>query len=207
MKKRTSRLLKLRIVNWVIPLVPHPLHPFSLSLFPSISLAFISKKVEAVALDEAQQTSTDYSVMIQNPPKDAKDPDTWKQFFEEKFADVKVSVVTVAVDNEKRVRDLVERQQLILQIQNLLPIGASELDESQLEDAVAQCPDTVPLWKRILCCGRALTAEQLWQQIVLKDHSLTEWKRDLKDFNVSSVFVTFETEQAQRQVLDIVTCS
>lgn len=42
--------------------------------------------VREVRFDEDKVTSTDYSVIVKNPPKDAYDPDEWRDFFSQ-FAD------------------------------------------------------------------------------------------------------------------------
>ena len=34
-----------------------------------------------VRFDEDKVTSTDYSILVKNPPKDAYDPDEWRDFF------------------------------------------------------------------------------------------------------------------------------
>ena len=39
-----------------------------------------------VRFDEDKVTSTDYSILVKNPPKDAYDPDEWRDFFSQ-FAD------------------------------------------------------------------------------------------------------------------------
>jgi hypothetical protein len=39
-----------------------------------------------VQFDEDEQTAQDYSIVVENPPEDAHDPEEWKQFFEQAFS-------------------------------------------------------------------------------------------------------------------------
>ena len=62
-----------------------------------------------VQFDEDEQTAQDYSIIINNPPDDATDPEEWKEYFKAAF-DAHVTGCTVAVDNDILVRTLVERR-------------------------------------------------------------------------------------------------
>ena len=46
-------------------------------------------------LDDDEQTAQDYSIVVTNPPHDARSPTEWKEFFESNF-DCQVRAVTVA---------------------------------------------------------------------------------------------------------------
>jgi len=51
--------------------------------FLSIAFFVTSRYLRAreVRFDEDKVTTTDYSIMVKNPPPDAKDPDEWRDFF------------------------------------------------------------------------------------------------------------------------------
>ena len=88
-----------------------------------IILNIYMKKSE-VAFDEDEQTAQDYSVVIHNPPGDATDPDEWRKFFLDAF-DARVTACTIAVDNDLLVRALVERREILRQVEMSLEPGTS----------------------------------------------------------------------------------
>lgn len=69
-----------------------------------------------VAFDEDEQTAQDYSILIANPPHDAKDPQEWHDYFKKAF-DAHVTACTVAVDNDLLVRTLVKRREILRRIE------------------------------------------------------------------------------------------
>lgn len=75
-----------------------------------------------VAFDEDEQTSQDYSVIVENPPHDATNPQEWHDFFKEKFG-AHVTACTVAVDNDLLIRTLVTRRELLRKIELLVDPG------------------------------------------------------------------------------------
>lgn len=66
----------------------------------------------------------DYSIKIPNPPKDAKEPDEWFEYFKENL-NAHATVITIAVDNDLLVKTLVERRELLRTINNMQESGAS----------------------------------------------------------------------------------
>lgn len=101
---------------------------------------------------------------------------------------------TIALDNEDLVKALIRRRKLILELRNRLQ--TDDFDSDKMEELVALCPPT-PLWKKILCCSS--DADVIYQNIRKEDVNIDDLSR--KEYNVSSVFVIFETEEAQRKVL------
>ena len=86
---------------------------------------------QEVQFDEDEQTAQDYSIVIKNPTSDATNPDEWKSFFENKFANTHVTCCTVAKDNHALVKALVRRREILQKIKWKLPQGMS-LDEASL---------------------------------------------------------------------------
>ena len=70
-----------------------------------------------------------------NPPtsKSAKDPETWKTFFEEKFDNVQVAVCTVAINNESLLNLLLAKFDLRNKLIDMLPLDV-EYDEDNLDE-------------------------------------------------------------------------
>ena len=64
----------------------------------------------------------DYSIVINNPPEDATDPEEWKEFFKNAF-DAHVTGCTVAVDNDVLVHTLRERRETMRMLELLLEPG------------------------------------------------------------------------------------
>jgi len=174
-----------------------------------IIMNLVSRRRE-VQLDESQQTVTDYSVQISDPPPDAFDPEEWKSFFSQKFGNdnvAEVVAVTIALDNEKLIRTLVERRRAIQNIKALLKPGI-QLDHTILEEMLDQSrvDSSVSTWKEYLLSE---SSESPARKHLKKVRRLEEKARQLaqKKQVVSHVFVTFQTEEAQRAVLKALTRS
>jgi len=111
------------------------------------------------------------------------------------FDDVHVTVCTIALDNEKLIKLLIQRRQLLLKIENMLPIG-EKFDINDVRRAVRLCR-RVPVWKRIICC--ASSAQGIHSKILKLEKQID--KLSEKIYYVTKVFISFETEEAQRKVL------
>ena len=61
-----------------------------------------------VRFDEDNSTPSDYTVVVQNPPPDALEPDDWRDFFNQ-FSDTNkgVTLCTVALNNEELLAKLI----------------------------------------------------------------------------------------------------
>jgi len=166
-------------------------------VFFSISLYIYWEFKTAVAFDVAQQTATDYSIKIANPPKDAKDPEKWKHFFESNFKDedVHVKVCTIAVDNEELIYALMDRRKLLQTLNDKLPLGES-VDETNLDTILdQQFPDESSYFKLML-----FNKTKIYKTLKRLEEEIKELSE--KTFDVTTVFITFDTEENQREVLD-----
>ena len=65
-----------------------------------------------VAYDENEQTCTDYSIRVTNPPSFVLDPEEYKSYFEE-VTEAPVSVVTIALNNRSLMKALVSSFKLL----------------------------------------------------------------------------------------------
>jgi hypothetical protein len=165
-------------------------------VFVSVVITNIVSRRREVKLDEAVQTSTDYSVEVLNPPSDAFDPEEWKDFFSQFADDVQVAAVTVAVDDEDLIRLLVKRRKLVRQIKYMIKPGI-QFDTKDLETMAANC---VPLetWQKYLLLQSS--PDVLLQKIRKYDEAAKQLTK--KSASVSHIFATFETEESQRAVLN-----
>jgi hypothetical protein len=149
-----------------------------------------------VAFDEDEQTAQDYSVMISNPPPDAIDPDVWFNFFRDEF-DAHVTALTIAVDNDLLVRYLVERRELLRMVQGLLEPGTS-LDKLTLARLAAKEERERSVFQTFVATFKPGLPERVARLVALtaKVQGMAQ-----QEYPATNIFVTFETEDAQRRVL------
>lgn len=150
-----------------------------------VLLGFHQKHLE-LSYDEDVLTASDYSIVVKNPPPDATDPQEWKDFFSQFGKKNSVVYVTVALDNDVLIKALTKRRALLQKASFKLP-GRSE-DDSQLQEI----PTSIAQKKKLLY--KKLTDNHEACMNLLQ-----------KEYPVSAVFVTFETEQCQRSVLQQLT--
>jgi hypothetical protein len=150
-----------------------------------------------VAFDEDEQTAQDYSIVVSNPPGDATDPEEWHIFFRDAFDGAHVTACTVAVDNDLLVRSLVERREKLRQIEMLVEPGTS-LDTLTLAGLAAKQERERKFFGYLLALVVPGLPELFARLTVLtaKVQGLAQ-----QDYPATNIFVTFETERAQRQVL------
>ena len=155
-----------------------------------------SSKMEE-QFDEDEQTAQDYSMHVKNPPDDAYDPEEWKTFFSQ-FGHV--TVCTTAINNDLLVKTLVQRREICQQIFELLPPG-TDMSENNLTMIAAEAEASRSKFKRFMFCILPITdvATLVGKFIVLSSKVRGLAQVDCK---VTNVFVTFETEDAQRKALN-----
>ena len=153
-------------------------------LFIVCAIYFLRKasQREERKFDDAQLTTTDYAVEVVNPPKDARDPEEWKTFFEQ-FG--QVASITVALDNEELITALLLRRGYIIKLEDLQPAGV-KVDVTNLASAVET--------------AMASNAKTLKKNIEAIDKKIAD---DLskRHYDVSNVFVIFEMEDDQQKAL------
>lgn len=151
---------------------------------------------EEIKFDMDEQTAQDYSIVIQNPPIDAKDPEEWKKFFDQKF-DAHLTCCTILVDNEVLLKKLVRRRDLLLKIQEGLDPEISTKNDD-IAKHVLKLKNNRHCFQRAL--SKVFSGIPEWHTAVLKlENEIHEMSVDERD--VTKVFITFETEEIQRKVL------
>eukprot|EP00535_Pseudo-nitzschia_heimii_P002305 CAMPEP_0197188562 /NCGR_PEP_ID=MMETSP1423-20130617/18015_1 /TAXON_ID=476441 /ORGANISM="Pseudo-nitzschia heimii, Strain UNC1101" /LENGTH=924 /DNA_ID=CAMNT_0042640429 /DNA_START=119 /DNA_END=2893 /DNA_ORIENTATION=+ len=159
-----------------------PAYNFASLVFVAVALVLLGRHVkkEQVRFDEDEQTARDYSIQIENPPADAKDPEEWKGYFRERF-DAQAAVCTCAVPNDDLLKTLVARRELLRKIFFKQP--GKTLDIEKLAKDAAEDSGLSKLYSKLL--------------------DLEEKVKELSqlEYPVTNVFVTFETEEDQREVL------
>ena len=164
-------------------------------LLSIVALGFYMRRQEVI-FDEDEQTAQDYSVQITNPPRDAHDPEEWRTYFRKNFDGAQVIVCTCAVENDLLVKSLVKRRELIREIHSMRP--GKSLDAVELARAAAQI-ERDRGFKAHLKAKILPGMPELYSQLV----SLVSKVQGLSqlEYPVTNVFLTFNTEEDQRNVL------
>jgi len=168
-----------------------------------------------VRWDEDNTSAPDYSLVVMNPPKDAKDPEEWKLFFDT-FSDKQVTLVTVALGNDELLKSIVAKRRNIKILRGMLPEGINYSDEEALDEIVRNEHNRRLAKEKERSClaklvgmtitpllrglGFCLTEDVIWKRIKATNTKIKELEQ--RDYDASAVFVTFETEQGQRTALE-----
>lgn len=190
------------IVNWATWI-------FFFFFLTGISLYLQARETR---FDQDKLTAGDYSVMVKNPPPDATDPDKWRDYFEQ-FAEKQVTLVTVHLNNEEMLKKLMERRKKRDLLRRMLKKGTNMDDENALRVAVDDHIRERDLEPKG-CFGSFLECTVFWplkmiglihaaETLLEKVNSLTEEIKEFQKrrYEVSKVFVTFETEEGQRAAM------
>mmetsp|Transcript_3284 Transcript_3284/g.4907 ORF Transcript_3284/g.4907 Transcript_3284/m.4907 type:complete len:957 (+) Transcript_3284:29-2899(+) len=168
-------------------------------VFVSILVVHAISEKREIKLDESVQTTSDYSITICNPPADSFDVDEWKSFLEQLVPDdPEVAAITISIDNKKLIRTLLKRRLIIHNLEAFLKPG-HQMDHNNLkEEAVLQSCKSVPRWKKVLFYAKDV--KYYLKQIRELEQQAKELAED--GTKVNRVFITFQTEKSQREVLD-----
>ncbi|TMW59747.1 hypothetical protein Poli38472_004816 [Pythium oligandrum] len=151
-------------------------------------------------IDEQQQTAADYSVVVKDPNPDAWDPDEWQIFFSQ-FGQVRF--VTVSVDNHALLSALAHKRYM----EEMLRMESTDRVVTETALKIAKFgppPPRAALWKRMLQRLTFYRDIKYWQyelfQLRQQIHAMLRAERE-RGYKVWTVFVMFETEEAQRRCL------
>lgn len=116
---------------------------------------------------------------------------------------IKVTCVTVCRDNDVLVRTLAERREVLEAFTELLPPG-TPLDENTLARVAAEYEANRTSMQTIMALtlhplGLALDIPALYAKLIVLQSKIRGLSQ--LDYHVTKVFVTFETERAQRSIL------
>eukprot|EP00977_Amphora_coffeiformis_P013122 scaffold3376_cov151-Amphora_coffeaeformis.AAC.2 len=155
-------------------------------------------KIMEIRYDEDEQTAQDYSIVVENPPGDATNPKEWKKFFYDNFEGAHTTAITIAVDNDLLVRSLVQRREVLREIEMQVEPGTS-MDTLTLAGIAAKEERSRRFLGRLMAMVIPGVPELFAKLVVLtsKVQGLSQ-----QDYPASNIFVTFETEADQRRVLE-----
>jgi hypothetical protein len=167
-----------------------------------LSLYLNKKQIE---FDIDEQTPQDYSILVRNPPSNAVDPEEWKAFFELTFSSscdggVQVRFCTIAVNNDELLHLLVKRRELLSNLKIVLPDAFKKKEDTEME--MEELSSIVAKIESESNCIQKLFDSVLSKYKRLLDLNEKIKKAAKEDHPVTSVFIMFETEAAQRHVLE-----
>lgn len=126
-----------------------------------------------------------------------------------------VTLCTVALDNERLLTKLVQRRRDMKALRSRLGVANLDFDdkeevEKMIEDVTKRqeektsCIGTLcnPFLR---CLGFGKTERELWERYQSTTEAIKELQKE--DFDVSAVYITFETEQGQRTALEALNAS
>lgn len=161
-----------------------------------VALKFYQKQWE-IKFDEDEITARDYSVVIENPPPHAREPDQWRRYFERNFR-AKVASVTVGIDNDLLVKTLVERRQSLRLLELELEPG-TPLDVLTLARISSKIENHRNFIKKVLAWSFPGIPEHFARLVVLtaRVQGLAQ-----QSYGVKNVFVTFAKEKTKNRILE-----
>ena len=191
-------------------------------------LGLIQNSVSA-SLDESIQTAQDYSVMVDDPGPEDNDPKEWQKFFSQ-FGHV--TFVTIAKNNGPLIKAMAERRAIMREI--IMMIGNGEASVEEDDDGVLDTTWEGKSFKtkiNELADSQRIDSEDpksKTRDLIMKSglfgmKPMAKWAAALAKINVelnavleaaateegryipSKVFITFETELAQRRCLKALT--
>ena len=169
-------------------------------VFMLIAIMFLGRYLqrEEKEFSKHHLTAQNYSIQITNPPAEAKDPEEWQRYFNEKCDGVQVTICTCAVHNDLLVQTLVERRERIRYMQGIQP--DISLDYIDLARISAEIWRERGFLQRLIAMIRPGIPEH-FSRLVLLDMKVGGLAQ--LEYPVTNVFVTFETEQDQQHVLKL----
>ncbi len=153
----------------------------------SRSVVCYSKKHKTcccVALDDDIQSAQDYSLVVENPPADASDPDEWYDFFS-RFGVVRY--VTVNRENTALLKLLLEKRLILRQF----PAAARDLLDQRAAAIAAFDVDGFDQIMWYFGIG-ANSQEYLLRKLAKVNDALSAAVK--QSYEVCSIYITFETE-------------
>jgi len=161
-------------------------------------LGYIQDKT-VEAMDIAEQTAQDYSIVVNDPDDDAYDPDEWENFFKQWG---QVAYVTVGLDNGPLLEALVERRFLI---KTLNEECESNAQFQELTDISLGQPLHEVDWKTKLMQAAGLKRDLIYYRNRYITCCAKIEELEKATFKATKVYVIFETEDAQRACLSDLT--
>eukprot|EP00752_Nemacystus_decipiens_P004462 g4075.t1 len=173
-----------------------------------VLFALAARKAEQVAvesIDTAQQTPQDYTVCIHSPPRapGLSDPDTYYQKFR---AHGEIAFITICLSNGILLKTVAKKRVIehkILALNAKADLAAREGNAESMRMANRTTAD-LKAWQAWLQGKLGLFATKDYLETALKDIKERLKGLSQRHFDPKRVYITFQTEQAQRSCLKAV---
>ena len=209
------------------------LSSFASVLFILLAMVALDRylNIAEVRYDENEQTATDYSIRVNNPPADATDVDEWRRWFM-KLTGYRVTFITVALNNKELIDALICRRLYMRQLREnitaayhreddlkkyeLHPVNNVDLIIALAKEHVVQEERQRERDKRrgvktkitqhrgiVSRIKRLIGLEYETKELLEMIENLEQKIQRFyaKKYEVCTVFVTFEQEEGQRKAL------
>ena len=151
--------------------------------------------------DEENTTAQDFSIQVLHPPTKENDPEVWKKYFEKKF-NAHVTCCTITIENDDLIDTLVQRRILFAKIRKAITSKYKSKDTKDLLQIADKLRSERTCFQRVWSSIIKGIPERIQELVDLETQ--IQYLAS-KDYDVSSVFVTFETEESQREILSVLT--
>lgn len=179
-------------------------------LFVGLNMMSALQEEEEVKFDENIQSAPDYAIVINDPPDipETKDPDKWQKFLEDVAKEelpeedpyqTHVTFITLAKDNSRFLQDLINIRINLRKLRKIFHCPQGDID--YIKEKLRDEPRLSFFQKFFDECPH-----DLWENYKVSRKLLEEITEERKDeVKVTNVFAIFETERAQRAVLQALT--
>ena len=126
-----------------------------------------------------------------------------------------MTLCTIALDNDSLINKLIQRRRDMRQLRCRLGIANINFDDhEEVENLVEEITKRREKKKSCLeklcnpilrCIGMGKTEQEIWQRYQSTTEAIKELQKE--NFDVSAVYITFETEQGQRNALEAMNAS
>lgn len=171
------------------------------------------QKWKEIKSDEAKISSSDFAVVVKNPPPDAFDPEKWRNFFAQfEFNNLKPPMVTVTLNNEKLLKALMILRRFRVRLAYMLPLGIDMMETStvktEVEKKMVERTQNATFLSHLSCIlstcflkpfNQVLNEAELFSKITEFEDKVRSLQRE--EYRVNEVYVVMETEEGQRNAL------
>jgi hypothetical protein len=185
-----------------------------------VAIMTVAQDNISAALDESLQTAQDYSVIVDDPGPEDDDPQLWADFFGQ-FGHV--TFVTIAKDNGPLIKAMANRRAIMREIIMIIGNGEASMEDdddgvldttwegknfkakiTEMATAQAAPKDGKEKTRNLIAATGAFGMKSMGKWVGALSGANDAVQKALagsKDYKPSKVFITFETEIAQRRCL------
>jgi len=185
-----------------------------------VSIVTVAQDKLSAELDESLQTAQDYSVMVDDPGPEDDDPQLWNDFFGQ-FGHV--SFVTIAKDNGPLLKAMANRRAIMREIIMVIGNGEASVEEdddgvldttwegksfkakiTEMATASAAPKDGKEKTRNLIAATGAFGMKSMGKWVAAlasANEAVQKALAESKNYKPSKIFITFETEIAQRRCL------